>query len=184
MQLYRRKSEDLQIEKLLAGSKRPHPLHDDYCSARAFAVNPSRLHQAQDQAAQGRDLSSLATLRASGVDCSARPSKESYHAMNADTCLVCSRPTSSDRKKARKISLRRKISLTRGASYKPPALPGDTYLCFHTDQSPCSLPDVGFRLPTAHAQAGLDPYLHSPYPARPDRDPRPFGVGRASNYLF
>ena len=127
MQLYRRKSEDLQIEKLLAGSKRPHPLHDDYCSARAFAVNPSRLHQAQDQAAQGRDLSSLATLRASGVDCSARPSKESYHAMNADTCLVCSRPTSSDRKKAKKISLRRKISLTRRASYKPPALPGDTY---------------------------------------------------------
>ena len=120
MQLYRRKSEDLQIEKLLAGSKRPHPLHDDYCSARAFAVNPSRLHQAQDQAAQGRDLSSLATLRASGVDCSARPSKESYHAMNADTCLVCSRPTSSDRKKAKKISLRRKISLTRRASYKPP----------------------------------------------------------------
>jgi len=92
MQLYRRKSEDLQIEKLLAGSKRPHPLHDDYCSARAFAVNPSRLHQAQDQAAQGRDLSSLATLRASGVDCSARPSKESYHAMNADTCLVLLTP--------------------------------------------------------------------------------------------
>src|SRR6516165_10152321 len=117
MQLYRRKSEDLQIEKLLARSKRPHPLHDDYCSARAFAVNPSRLHQAQDQAAQGRDLSSLATLRASGVDCSARPSKESYHAMNADTCLVCSRPTSSDRKKAKKISLRRKISLTRRASH-------------------------------------------------------------------
>ena len=77
MQLYRRKSEDLQIEKLLAGSKRPHPLHDDYCSARAFAVNPSRLR---------RDL------RASGVDCSARPSKEGYHAMNADTCLVLLTP--------------------------------------------------------------------------------------------
>ena len=29
-----------------------------------------------------------ATLRASGVDCSARPSKEGYHAMNADTRLA------------------------------------------------------------------------------------------------
>src|SRR6201989_1984731 len=48
-----------------------------------------------------------ATLRASGVDRSARPSKEGYHAMNADTCLVL-------------LSGNRKISLTWGASYKPP----------------------------------------------------------------
>jgi hypothetical protein len=33
-----------------------------------------------------------ATLRASGVDCSARPSKEGYHAMNADTYLVLLTP--------------------------------------------------------------------------------------------
>ena len=48
-------------------------MSDDYRSARAFAVNPSRLR---------RDL------RASGVDRSARPSKEGYHAMNADTRLA------------------------------------------------------------------------------------------------
>jgi len=68
-----------------------------------------------------------ATLRASGVDCSARPSKEGYHAMNADTCLVLLTPDQFGQEKARKISLRRKISLTWGASYKPPARPGDTY---------------------------------------------------------
>src|SRR6476620_9603116 len=62
-----------------------------------------------------------ATLRASGVDCSARPSKEGYHAMNADTCLVLLTPDQFGQEKARKISLRRKISLTWGASYKPPA---------------------------------------------------------------
>jgi hypothetical protein len=47
--------------------------------------------------------------------------------MNADTCLVLLTPDQFGSEKARKISLRRKISLTRGASYKPPALPGDTY---------------------------------------------------------
>jgi len=63
----------------LGGIKAParHPLHDDFCSARAFAVNPRACG---------------ATLRASGVDCSARPSKEGYHAMNADTCLVLLTP--------------------------------------------------------------------------------------------
>ena len=61
----------------ILGKPARHPLHDDYCSARAFAVNPSRLRR--DPAA-------------SGVDCSARPSKEGYHAMNADTCLVLLTP--------------------------------------------------------------------------------------------
>jgi hypothetical protein len=79
MQLYRRKSEDLQIEKLLAGSKRPRGIHCTTIIAR-HALSPSTPRACG------------ATLRASGVDCSARPSKEGYHAMNADTCLVLLTP--------------------------------------------------------------------------------------------
>jgi hypothetical protein len=67
--------EDLQIEKLLAGSKRPRGIHCTTIIAR-HALSPSTPRACG------------ATLRASGVDCSARPSKEGYHAMNADTCLV------------------------------------------------------------------------------------------------
>jgi hypothetical protein len=54
-----------------------HPMHH-YCSARAFAVNPSR--------------PSGATLRALGVDCSARPSKEGLHAMNAERRRALKKP--------------------------------------------------------------------------------------------
>ena len=75
-----------------------------------------------------------ATLRASGVDRSARPSKEGYHAMNADTRLALFNRTYDVLNKgncpienAAKKNSTKKL-LTCGAPYKPPALPGDSYL--------------------------------------------------------
>ena len=77
-----------------------------------------------------------ATLRASGVDRSARPSKEGYHAMNADTRLALFNRTydvlnkgNCPIEKCREKNSTKK-HLTCGASYKPPALPGDIYCCF------------------------------------------------------
>jgi hypothetical protein len=81
-------------------------------------------------------IGAFRTLRASGVDCSARPSREGYHAMNAKIRLQMLngplKPKAIVREKAPKKSL------TWRASYKPPALPGDTYLLnrpFHKDNS-------------------------------------------------
>ncbi len=83
-----------------------------YGLARAFAVNPSRLR---------RDPAGF------GDDCSARSSKEDHHAMNADKRLALLNLLRLGKGSCPIGKHPRKKLLTRGASYKPPALPGDTY---------------------------------------------------------
>src|SRR6478672_1826831 len=116
-----RRSKDCQIEKrclnhelalnasLLGGGRTPREaIHCTTIIARR-ALSPSTPR------AYG------ATLRASGVDRSARPSKE------GPSCHECRQPKARRLRKGNRPMGKTppKTLLTCGASYKPPALPGD-----------------------------------------------------------